>query len=299
MRCLVTGGTGFIGSCLVRKLISLGHKVFITGRANEQDTNIPCLSYTFHDLNWKTISPIDIVFHQAAITNTTHKPDSDFYFVNVQCSKTLFFDAARHGCRKFIYASSCAVYGNQKPPFHELEANELTPINPYGASKMLFDQWAISWAKVGLSVIGLRYSNVYGPIGESHKGESASMIYQLMCQMREGRPRLFKWGEQERDFIHVDDCVHANLLAIETKGSGVFNIGAGKSTSFNRIVELLNKSMKTSLSPEYIDNPFEGSYQNHTVCDLSQAKQFLGYEPQITVENGIEDCVRTTSSCSF
>lgn len=280
MRCLVTGGSGFIGSVLVRCLLDLGHEVLITGRQNEQKVSAPCLSYTFHDLHWKSISPIDIVFHQAAITDTTHKPEKDFYFVNVHCAKDFFEKALLHGCKKFIYASSCAVYGTSHQPFHEKETN---PSNAYGASKLQFDQWAIPWGEENkVSVIGLRYSNVFGN-GEEHKGKSASMIYQLMQQMKVGRPRLFKWGEQQRDFVHIDDVVDANLLASETKATGVFNVGSGRATSFNQIVAILNKVLGTNWEVEYFDNPYEG-YQEFTQCDLEKSNKILGYSPKGDIE---------------
>lgn len=297
-RILITGGSGFVGSALVRRLVSQGHEVLITGRAKEQTINTPCLSYTFHDLDWNTISPIDIVYHQAAITNTTHKPDKDFYFVNVQCAKTLFYDALRHGCKKIVYASSCAVYGKSDKPFREEDANSSTPINAYGSSKILFDEWAIPWGQEnGILVVGLHYSNIYG-VGEEHKGHSSSMIYQLMQQMRSGPPRLFKWGEQKRDFVHIDDVVGANLLAACSKECGVFNVGSGNPTSFNRIVEVLNKIMGTNYTPDYIDNPIAAHYQNFTQCDLTKSTAVLGYRPKVELEEGVAGYVKNASGCS-
>jgi ADP-L-glycero-D-manno-heptose 6-epimerase len=293
MRILVTGGSGFVGSALVRRLT--GHEVIITGRNNEQHTNSPCISYTFHDLDWKTISPIDIVFHQAAITDTTYKPDEDFYFVNVLCAQALFNDALFHGCKKFVYASSCAVYGASEKPFKETDATPSTPINAYGSSKILFDEWAMPWGREhNVNVVGLRYSNVYGE-GEGHKGKSSSMIYQLMQQMKSGRPRLFKWGEQQRDFVHIDDIIDANLLAAEVKESGVFNVGSGNPTSFNKIVAILNEVLGTNHEPEYFDNPIATSYQNYTSCDLTKSTQILGYTPKANLKEGIERYVKSSS----
>jgi len=297
-RILVTGGSGFVGNALVRRLMTDGHEVFITGRSNEQPTKAACISYTFHDIDWNSISPIDVVFHQAAITNTTHKPDRDFYFVNVQCSKALFGDAVRHGVKTIVYASSCAVYGQSQEPLREEDANPSTPINAYGRSKILFDEWAIPWAKEqNILVVGLRYSNVYG-MGECHKGKSASMIYQLMQQMLSGKPKLFKWGEQARDFVHIKDVINANLLATTAKTSSVVNVGSGKATTFNQIIELLNKALKTNHSPEYFDNPYIGNYQNYTVCDLNKSNSVMNYTLKINLEEGIEDYVKNVLSYS-
>lgn len=288
MRILVTGGTGFIGSAVTRELKARGHAVYITGRKNEQDVDTPCLGYTFHNIDWSAIDPIDVVFHQAAITDTTHEPDSDFYFVNVHYAKNLFYEAARHGVKRIVYASSCAVYGSLPSPFREEDATVDTPINPYGSSKLIFDQWAMPWAKeAGIIACGLRYSNVYGP-GEEHKGKSASMIWQLARQLIEGKnPKLFKWGEQERDFVHIDDVVNANMLAAESPQSGVFNVGYGAATSFNDIIKILKDYLGIDRPTDYIDNPIADKYQNRTVCDLTKSTSVLGYRPQTGVYDGI------------
>ena len=141
-------------------------------------------------------------------------------------------------------------------------------------------------------MVGLRYCNVYGP-GESHKGTRASMVYQLARQMRERNPRLFKNGEQLRDYIYVKDVVEANMLAAKAKSSCVVNCGSGRATSFNDLVKLLNGFFGTSRSPEYIDNPYEASYQNHTECDMSLAKERLGFAPKFTIKSGIGDYVKS------
>jgi ADP-L-glycero-D-manno-heptose 6-epimerase len=141
--------------------------------------------------------------------------------------------------------------------------------------------------KLSKPIVGLRYSNVYGP-GEAHKGKLASMIHQLARQMRAGkRPRIFSAGQQKRDFVYIDDAVQANLKAMHARESGVYNAGAGRSWSFNELVEELNRALGTKLKPDYFDNPY-GFTQDWTETDQTLAKQKLGYEPQFDLRRGID-----------
>ena len=129
------------------------------------------------------------------------------------------------------------------------------PINVYAFSKVILDNLAERARHEGLRVTGLRYFNVYGP-GEAHKGAAASMIYQLFLQMKAGkRPRVFRHGEQKRDFVHVADVVAATLLAAEKGRETVYNVGSGAARSFNDVIKALNASLRTDLKPDYFDNP--------------------------------------------
>jgi ADP-L-glycero-D-manno-heptose 6-epimerase len=154
----------------------------------------------------------------------------------------------------------------------------------------LLDDFAMDFAAMhpDVTVVGLRYCNVYGP-GESHKGPRATMIYQLAQQMRHGNPRLFKYGEQQRDYVYVKDGVHANMLAASATTSCIVNCGSGKATTFNRLVEILNEVLSYQRKPEYIDNPYAENYQNYTECDMTLAEKQIGFIPQYTIEDGIRD----------
>jgi ADP-L-glycero-D-manno-heptose 6-epimerase len=140
-------------------------------------------------------------------------------------------------------------------------------------------------------VAGLRYFNVFGP-REYFKGSAASMIYQLAQQMLAGkRPRIFKWGEQRRDFIYVKDVVEATLRAREARRNTVVNVGTGQSTSFNEVIEALNEGLGTNLQPDYFDNPYD-FYQNFTQADMTRAKREIGFEAKYSTREGILDYVR-------
>ena len=186
-----------------------------------------------------------------------------------------------------IYASSAGVYGNVPPP--QTEDGVKNPLNVYGFSKLQMDRLAeFAYVESKSPIVGLRYFNVFGP-RERYKGKVASMIFQLSEQMRAGkRPRIFEFGEQERDHIYVKDVVHANLCAWNSTAKGVYNIGTGISTSFNRIVEIINQVLKTNLQPEYFKNPYS-FYQNHTRANIQKALKEIKYKQQWTIEKGIED----------
>ena len=142
-----------------------------------------------------------------------------------------------------------------------------------------------------MKIIGLRYFNVYGP-GEYFKGKMASMVYQLYNQMKAGkRPRVFKHGEQMRDFVYVKDIVKINLCALKNgKETGVYNAATGIPRDYNDIIKCLNKELGTNLEPEYIDNPYP-FFQLKTQADITKSKEKLGYEPDYSLEAGIADYV--------
>jgi ADP-L-glycero-D-manno-heptose 6-epimerase len=294
MRALITGGTGFIGSNLTNALIQQGYEVIITGHDAEQKlqcSSIKILQPSFIGLNWDAIGSVDVVFHQAAINNTTLNDRDEMCRANVDSSIRLFDEMLARGCKRFVYASSTAVYGNGDVPYQE--AQELNPLNPYAESKMLFEAHAnkLAAAHTDIIIVGLRYCNVYGP-GEEHKGSRASMIYQLAAQMLKGNPRLFKYGEQKRDYIYVKDVVEANLLASKANKSTIVNCGSGVATEFNSLVEILNKALNINRIPEYIDNPYKLNYQSYTKCDMTQAKELINFVPQYGIEQGIEEYIK-------
>lgn len=291
MRILVTGGTGFIGSNLAMELQQQGHEVLITGNATEQnltDFKGKILEPSLCGIDWDAIGKVDVLYHQAANNVTTCLDEDEMMLANFKAPKQLFEYVISKGCKRIVYASSTAVYGDAPAPYKEdIKPN---PLNPYAVSKLKLDEFAMKKAEEnpGVTIVGLRYCNVYGP-AENHKGKRASMIYQLAQQMKTGNPRLFKFGEQKRDYIYVKDVVRANILASQAKESCVVNCGYGAATTFNDIVRILNDVLGINREIEYFNNPFEDRYQDYTECDMDLAKEKTGFVPEYDVERGIKD----------
>lgn len=291
MEILVTGGTGFIGSNLALALKSEGHDVSITGSMYEQE--LPEFNNRTHFLgasgiDWSTVGELDAIFHQGAISDTRVHDRNQMMHANLETSKEIFKKAKEHGVKRITYASSTAVYGNLPAPY--LEDMTPLPLNVYGESKALLDEFAMQFAKENpdITVVGLRYCNVYGP-RENHKGKTATMIHQFAHQMQTGNPKLFTDGTQKRDYIYVKDVVRANILTLTARESTVLNCGGGVATSFNELVAILNEVLGLERIPEYIENPFTTTYQNYTLCDMRKAKEKLGFIPAYDIRSGIKD----------
>jgi ADP-L-glycero-D-manno-heptose 6-epimerase len=188
---------------------------------------------------------------------------------------------------KLIYASSAGTYGNSLSP-NIVGCGEI-PENIYGYSKLQMDEITRSQLSFNdkLQIVGLRYFNVYGP-REIYKRRTSSMVLQLAKQALDKKSvRLFKFGEQSRDFVYIKDVVEANILAIKGK-SGIYNVGAGVSRSFNDIIKILEENLRTSINIEYFDNPYQ-FYQNNTCADLTGSEVGLSYIPRYSLEQGIRE----------
>ena len=228
----------------------------------------------------------DYIFHQAAISDTTVLNQELILRSNLNAFKDLLDLSIKSGA-KMIYASSAGVYGNTPAP-NSIGSGEI-PENAYGFSKLMMDHLASKYLQENpsLHIVGLRYFNVYGE-NEFYKGKTASMILQLGLQaLQNKKVRLFKMGEQKRDFVYIQDVIQANVKAINAKKSGVYNVGSGKSRSYNDIVACLKKELG-EFEVEYFDNPYS-FFQTHTEANIVLTKEFLGYEPRFSLEIGIKN----------
>jgi len=297
----VTGGAGFIGSNLTLALQEKIPDVRLTVIDDFRSGDFKNLKGYRGDfvaanlatLDWREQfgdEKFEAIFHLASITDTTNHDQFEQVHDNVESFRRLL-NFARRTRTRVIYASSASTYGPASEA--SVESNGAAPANIYAFSKAVMDNIAMREAMDATDwiVIGLRYFNVYGP-REAHKGVPASMIYHLSKQMKAGqRPRIFKQGEQKRDFVYVKDVVEGSILALEATKSGIYNLGCGQARSFNELVDVLNKCLGTKLQPDYIDNP-HAHYQNFTEADLRKVREGLGYQPQFPLEAGVRDYMK-------
>jgi len=307
---IVTGAAGFVGSNLVRGLNQLGEREILAvdeltdGHKFENLAGSEIADYWDKDLLRDRLKAglafePRCVFHQGACTVTTEWDGRYMMETNYRYSTELL-EFCLESRVPLIYASSAAVYG-ASGSFREGSVLG-SPLNVYGYSKLLFDQYVQRRLDATSSqVVGLRYFNVYGP-GEAHKGGMASVAFHLNGQiLREGEARLFEGshgyaeGEQVRDFVYVDDVVKVNLWFFQRpQHSGVFNVGTGHAATFNEladaVIEWHGKGTK-----RYIPFPeeLEGSYQSFTQADITKLRS-VGYDsPFLDVRAGVKSYLDT------
>lgn len=293
MRILITGGAGFIGSNLAKRLGAEGHDTVVVDDFSsgswknliDYGGDVLTLDVAGDISSLKAAGPFDAVLHQASITDTTVMDQRHMMHNNLEGFRNIL-DLAVAWESRVVWASSCSIYGQGAVPMKESQPPQ--PLNVYAYSKLAMERLAARYQpRLKHPIVGLRYSNVYGP-GEDHKGKFASMIHQLAKQMRAGtQPRIFAHGQQRRDFVYVDDVIQANLHALAATRSGIFNGGAGNAWSFNDTVAELNRVLKTDLPPDYFENPYSFT-QDWTQTDLTESARALDYSPQYDLKRGID-----------
>lgn len=290
MRCLVTGGAGFIGTNLALELENQGHEVVIADNLSsgaKENLNGFKGKFVKADISqqFNLNLRFDVIFHEAAITDPRYDDDKETWRSNVEGFKNII-EVAKKNKAKLIYASTAGLYGNGKVPMKEGQEKEILSV--YGKSKFEMDNMAEKLFEK-MHIVGLRYFNVFGP-HEKNKGRSASMIYHLGKQIIDGKnPRIFKMGEQKRDHIYVKDAVKATIKALDAK-SGIYNVGTGTATSFNDLIKILNKVLGADMKQEYFDMPYEAeTYQGNTQADTTNAEEILGFNAEYKLEEGIKD----------
>jgi ADP-L-glycero-D-manno-heptose 6-epimerase len=312
---IVTGGAGFIGSNIVRRLNEVGENhILIVDNLKDKDKWRNLVGLDFEDYIQKDDfleklskgvfnGSILAIFHMGARSSTTETDMEYLMKNNYEYTKILALWAVKEGVR-FIYASSAATYGDGSKGFSDdhRQLNHLSPLNAYGYSKHLFDLWAL---KKGLldKIVGLKYFNVFGP-NEWHKGEMKSMVLKAYEQIKkDGKVRLFKSyrkdyvdGEQLRDFIYVRDAVEMTLYFWEhPEINGIFNIGKGNPRTWNDLANAVFSALGRESVVEYINIPegIRNRYQYFTKADISKLYK-SGYKKETApLEDAVRDYIKT------
>ena len=295
MKYVVTGGAGFIGSNIVKLLVKKGHQVTVidnlyTGsfsRLKNVENEISFHKVDIRDVGKikEVITDIDGIFHQAALTSLPEsylKPD-EYFDVNVNGTKNIF-TLANELEIKVVYASSSSVYGDVSdiPIKENFKRN---PINPYGKTKVEKEKLAEEFWVKGVSIIGLRYFNVYG---KGQTGTYAGVITQFMKRLRDDLPPVIHGkGNQVRDFISVEDIAKANLLSMESNTNQDFlNVGTGKLISVLDLAKMMIKISSKKISPIF-DDKIPGDVEK-SQADVTRCKEKIGFNYSMNIYNGLK-----------
>lgn len=307
MTILITGGCGMIGSNLADHILSTQYTDIVicdnfgSGEKWRNVTNLEIAEYIDPKNLFSWIeqqgdpggkSAIDCIFHLGAVSSTTEK-NADLVINTNFILSTGLWDTCALKKIPLIYASSAATYGDGSQGFDDNDSVEylskLRPLNLYGASKHMFDKYVARNVERGCHPpkwAGLKFFNVYGP-NEAHKGEMASMVYQISQGAR-----MFKDGEQKRDFIYVKDCADIMWWMFwEKRIKGIFNIGTGQARSFNELYYIYETARGGSQPPMYQDMPeaLTKNYQNFTEAKMDKLRTAGYTKPFTSLEEGIND----------
>jgi UDP-glucose 4-epimerase len=297
MNILVTGGCGFIGSHLTDKLLERGHRVSIIDNLSTgsiENLNKKAVFYNLDIRDTKNIRGVfekeqpEVVFHLAAQINVRKSEEDPFLDTDININGSVniiknFLNVP--GRKKFIFASTGGVIYGETDILPTPETVESFPLCPYGISKLAVEKYLFYFsAFYSLRFTALRYGNVYGP--RQNAQAEAGVIAIFSTNILEKRtPVIFGDGEQTRDFVYIDDVVNANVTVMGNDGNGIFNVGTGKETSVNQVLDYLRKTSGFNLSKTYAE-PRKGEIKRS--C-LSPAKiiRLTDWRPAVEIEVGI------------
>ncbi|EGP92846.1 NAD-dependent epimerase/dehydratase family protein [Nitrosarchaeum koreense] len=292
MKFAVIGGAGFIGNNIVRQLLKQNHTpVVIDSLYRGKIDRISSLDVEFHKIDIRDfgqlrdiIKNFDGIFHEAALTDVQESftKQQEYNDVNVKGTENIFRIAKEFNL-KVVYASSSSVYGNPKKiPIQE--NSERNPINPYGKTKLDDEFLAEKYSKDNVSIIGLRYFNVYG---EGQTGSYAGVITKFLNRLKEKKsPIIFGTGTQLRDFIFVEDVARANIAAMQSNvNNGFFNIGTGITTSIEHLAKIMIELSGLKLEIQY-ENALDGDVQS-SQADTNLTESVLKWKYSMELKNGL------------
>jgi nucleoside-diphosphate-sugar epimerase len=302
-RFLVTGGAGFIGSNICKKLISQGHFVrvvdnLLTGKKSNLAGILDKIEFIEADMGDPAVAAgamkgIDVVLHEGALPSVPRSVDDPAATHRhcVNATFTLLLAARDAKVKRFVYAASSSAYGDT-PTLPKVETMPVNPLSPYAAAKLMGEYYCSVFYKVfGLETISLRYFNVFGP-QQDPASQYAAAIPAFVTSILKGKPpTIYGDGEQSRDFTYVDNVVEANLLAAraEKTGGEVVNIACGEAVTVNEIINMINEITGKKVKPVYT-SARKGDVK-HSLADITAARKLLGFKPVVSFKDGLRKAI--------
>jgi UDP-glucose 4-epimerase len=300
---LVTGGAGFIGSHIAETLAKRGERVRVldnlsTGKRENLAPFLDRIEFVEGDLRSpadvrKAVEGVDIVFHQGALPSVPKSVEDPIGSneSNITGTLNLLIAARDARVKRVVYAASSSAYGDS-PVLPKEETMTPAPLSPYAIQKYVGELYCRNFFELfGLETVSLRYFNVFGP-RQDPASLYAAVIPKFITALAEGRPpTIFGDGEQSRDFTYVENIVQANLLAARADGVAgqMMNFACGKGCTLNELLRLIQAIMGTDMKPVYAD-PRPGDVR-HSMADTRKSRELLGYEPHVSLEEGLRRTV--------
>jgi UDP-glucose 4-epimerase len=301
MKYVVTGGAGFIGSHIAESLAGEHEVVILDDFSSGKQKNLHGFSKSVRVIHGSISDPAilntafegaDGIFHHAAIASVAKSVDDPLSTNDTNITGTLNVLLAARDCgvKKVVFASSSALYGDD-PTLPKREDMPPHLLSPYAVSKLTGEHYCKVFSDLyGVKTVSLRYFNVYGP-RQDPSSDYAAVIPKFIARLLNNeRPVIFGDGKQTRDFVFVRDVVRANLLAMESPVTGIFNIGSGQRLDLNSLSKTLSEVMKVDLAPVY-EKPRTGDVRD-SVSDITAAKTSLGYEPRYSLKDGLAETIK-------
>jgi nucleoside-diphosphate-sugar epimerase len=302
-KLLVTGGAGFIGSNICKRLVSEGCFVrvldnLLTGKKSNLAEIAHQIEFIEADMGDSDVArsamrDIDVVLHQGALPSVPRSVDdpAGTHRHCVDATFTLLLTARDAGVKRFVYAASSSAYGDT-PTLPKVETMPTDPLSPYAAAKLVGEYYCSVFYKVfGLETISLRYFNVFGPHQDPTSQYAAAIPAFVSAILKDEPPTVYGDGEQSRDFTYIDNVVHANLLAAraeQTQGE-VLNIACGEAITVNAIIEMINEMVGKQVKPIYADaRPGD---VKHSLADITKAQNLIDFNPIVSFNEGLQKAI--------